>query len=272
MKRIGIVFHPRREEAAKYSRKLADILKKKGMVTWQGSAWEPEKFKKLVKGTDLIFCIGGDGTILRVAKAIIPAQVPILGINMGNLGFMSELSLDEASAKLSDVLDGKGWIEKRAILDVRYQKNSFHALNDVFIGRRSMARLVTVECDIDGELFTTYRADGIIISTASGSTGYNLAAGGPILHPQSEEIILQPVSSHLSFNKSMVFPPKTKIGLKVTTFHEAMMSVDGQIEEQLNSGDMIEVQLCKHKIHFLRLKDRNYFYSSLDLKLRRKNI
>jgi NAD+ kinase len=272
MNRIGIIFHPRRKEAAKYSRKLATILEKKSIKTWQGSAWEPGKFKKLVKGTDLVFCIGGDGTILRAAKAIIPWSVPITGINMGNLGFMSELTQEEVSGKLPRILKGEGWIEKRAILEVRYKKQKLYALNDVFIGRRSLARLITLECKINGEPLTRYRADGIIVSTASGSTGYNMAAGGPVLHPQSKEIILQPVSSHLSFSQSLVLPPETGIELKVTTTHEAMLSVDGQIEEQLNSGDTIEVQLSKYTARFLRLKNKDYFYKSLEHKLIRKSI
>jgi NAD+ kinase len=182
MKNIGIIYHPRRTEAVKYSYKLAEILKKKKIEAWLGSAWEPEKLKDRIKGSDLIISIGGDGTILRASKAIIPGVVPILGINLGNLGFMSELSVEEAEDKLPDVLKGEGWIESRSLLEIHFKKKVLHALNDVFVGRRSLARLVSVECSLNRDKMTIYRADGIIVSTASGSTGYNLAAGGPILH------------------------------------------------------------------------------------------
>jgi NAD+ kinase len=270
MKRIGIIYHPKRQEAVKYSHELAEILKKKRIQAWLGSAWEPDQLKPQIKGTDLIISIGGDGTILRASKAIIPGTVPILGINLGNLGFMSELSRDEVEEKLPCVLDGGGWIESRSLLEIVLKKKVMYALNDFFAGRRSLARLVTVECSLNKDKMTVYRADGIIVATASGSTGYNLAAGGPILHPESREMVLQPVSAHFSFDKSLVLKPDTVIDLRVITSHEAMMSVDGQVEEQLNSGDRIRVQLSKHEARFLRLKDRNYFYSSLESRLRRK--
>jgi NAD+ kinase len=270
MKRIGMIFQPKRLEAVKYSRELAEILKKKNIQVWLGSAWEPDQLKALIKDTDLVISIGGDGTILRASKAIVPGLAPILGINLGNLGFMSELSLAEAGEKLPDVLDGKGWIENRAILEIYLKKKVMYALNDVFVGRRSLARLVTVECSLNKDKMTAYRADGIIITTASGSTGYNLASGGPILHPESRDMVLQPVSPHFSFNQSLVLPPETVIDLRVITSHEAMMSADGQVEEQLHSGDRLRVQLSKYQARFLRLKDRNYFYSSLESRLRRK--
>ncbi len=270
MKYIGIIYHPRREEAVKYSEQLAGILKKKRIEAWLGSAWEPDKLKDRIKGSDLVISIGGDGTILRAAKAIIPGTVPILGINLGNLGFMSELSVEEAESKLTDVLKGEGWIENRSLLEVHLKKKALYALNDVFVGRRSLARLVSVECKLNRDEMTVYRADGIIVSTASGSTGYSLASGGPILHPESRDIVVQPVSPHFSFDRSLVLPPETVIDLRVNTSHEAMMSVDGQVEEQLNSGDRVRVQLSKYKARFLRLKDKNYFYSSLESRLRRK--
>jgi len=270
MKQIGIIYHPKRQEAVKYSLELAEILKKKKIRTWLGSAWEPEKLKVQMKGTDLVISIGGDGTILRASKAIIPGVVPILGINLGNLGFMSELSVEEAEDKLPAVLKGEGWIENRSVLEIHYKKKIIHGLNDVFVGRRSLARLVSVECSLNRNPMTTYRADGIIVSTASGSTGYNLAAGGPILHPESREIIIQPVSPHFSFDNSLVLPPGTVVDLRVVTSHEAMMSIDGQVEEPLSSGDRIRVQLSSHKARFLRLKAHNYFYSSLESRLRRK--
>ena len=270
MKRIGIIYHPKRVEAVKYSRQLDKLLKKAGVQTWLGSAWEPHELNTQAPGSDLVISIGGDGTILRAAKAIIPQSIPILGINLGNLGFMSELTLKEAETKLSYVLSGKGWVEERALIEISYNKKTFYALNDVFIGRRSLSRLVTIHCKIDGEPLATFRVDGIIIATASGSTAYSLAAGGPILHPQSKEIILQPVSPHFSFDKSLVLPLGTLIDLTVSTTHEAMISMDGQAEEELKSGDRIRVKLSKYTARFLRLQSKKYFYKTLDSKLQRK--
>jgi len=186
------------------------------------------------------------------------------------LGFMTELEADDILDKLPALLNSGGWIEERSMLEVKISsQNSLYALNDLFVGRRSSARLVNIECKIDNEPLTTYRADGVILATASGSTGYSLAAGGPILQPQSKEIILKPICPHFTFDKSLVLPPKTKIELKVTTSHEAMFSIDGQVEGQLQSGDEITVKLSPYTARFLRFQPKNYFYKYLDSRLKR---
>ena len=272
MKRIGILYHPKRKKAISFSHEVENFLTTRGVASWLCSAWEPDMVKTQVPGSDLILCIGGDGTILRAVRAIIPLSVPVLGINLGRLGFMTEFSASEAMNELSALLDGKGWIEERAILETRVplQDKVLHALNDVFIGRRIHARLINIECIIDGAMLTTYRADGVIVATASGSTGYSLAAGGPILHPQSKEMILKPICPHFSFSESLVLPPQTTIQLKVTTSHEAMFSIDGQVESQLKSGDEITVRLSPYTARFLRLQPESYFFKSLESRLKRK--
>lgn len=236
------------------------------------SAWEEEKAKPQVAGSDLILSIGGDGTILRAARAVVPHAVPIVGINLGNLGFMTELKATEALDKLPRLLGGEGWIEERAMLEAEKvpQGKAFHVLNDVFVGRRSSARLVDIETKIDGEVLTTYRADGVIVATATGSTSYLLAAGGPILYPQAREIVLKPLCSHLTLDKTLVLPPEAVIQLKVTTSHEAMLSLDGQVESPLRSGDEVRVKLSSYVVRFLRVQPRTYFYGSLELRLRGK--
>ena len=270
MRQIGIIYQPKREEAVSYGQELGELLRSKGVHVWLCSAWEPESAKAEIPGSDLIISIGGDGTILRAAKVIIPEPIPLLGINFGNLGFMSELTADEARKKLPVILKGEGWIEERATLEVKIPGKTYYTLNDVFIGRRSSARLVSLECEIDGVYFSTYRADGVIIATASGSTGYALAAGGPILNPQSKEIVLQPVCSHFSLDKPLVLPASTAINLKVLTTHEAMLSLDGQVEFELYSKDRIEIKSSPYVIRFLRFQSKSYFYETLDAKLNRK--
>jgi NAD+ kinase len=272
VKRVGILYHPKTEKAIAFSLKLEKFLSARGIATWLCSAWEPEKARCQVDGTDLLVSIGGDGTILRTARMVLPESVPILGINLGKLGFMAELKAAEAMDKLPALLNGKGRIEERAVLEAELpsQGKTFRALNDVFVGRRSLSRLVSIKCKIDGTALTTYRADGVIVATASGSTGYSLAAGGPILHPQAKEIVLRPVCAHFTLDKSLVLPAKTKIEFTVITTHEAMLSIDGQTEVQLNSGDQIKVKLSSHTAKFLRVNSRTHFYKSLDAKLRRK--
>jgi len=272
VKRIGILYHPKIERAIAFSRELEDFLSARRISFWSCSAWEEEKSKPQVPGSDLVLSVGGDGTILRAARAIVPEQVPIVGINFGNLGFMTELKADEALKKLPRMLDGEGWLEERAMLQAQRgsRGKSFHVLNDVVVGRGGSSRLVNVEAKIDGETFTTYRADGVIVATATGSTSYSLAAGGPILHPQARDMLLNPVCSHLTLAEALVLPAETVVKLKVATSHEAMLSLDGQVETQLSSGEEVTVRLSPHVTHFLRIQPKNYFYSSLESRLRRR--
>jgi len=272
MKRIGILYHPKRKETIQFSRKLEVFLKGKGFRTWMCSAWEPEQARCYVEGTDLLLSVGGDGTILRSARTAIPESIPILGINMGKLGFMAELKADEAIEKLPAILDGKAWIEEHTMLkaELASQGKTLYALNDVFVGRRSSARLVNIVCRLNNTPLTTYRADGVVVATASGSTGYSLAAGGPILHPQAKEMLLTPICSHFSFSNTMVLPSNTRVELTVNTTHEALLSIDGQTEVQLKNGDSTKIMLSPYSAKFLRIRPKTYFYKFLDSKLKRK--
>lgn len=269
MKRVGILYHPRIEKTGSLANKLEDLLAAQGILSWQCSAWDEDKAKPQVASSDLILSIGGDGTILHVARIIAPLAVPILGINLGKLGFITELNYDEALSNLPNLLEGKGWIEERAMLEAQTENKSFCALNDVVV--RSIAvRLINIEVKIDDEVLTTYRADGILVATATGSTGYSLAAGGPILHPQSKEIVLQPISCHLGLNHALVLPPQSIVDLKVASGDKAILSLDGQDDSPLSNEQNVRVKLSPYVARFLRIHQPTYFYSSLRQKLRRE--
>ena len=272
MKRVGILYHPKIEKAKVFSKDLEKFLKTQSISFWTCSAWQEAEAKPQIVGSDLILSIGGDGTILRALRAIVPDKVPVVGINLGNLGFMTELKAEEAFEKLPRLLGGEGWIEERAMLEVELpsQGNVFHAVNDVFVGRRSLARLVQIETRVDGEILATHRADGVIVSTATGSTGYLLAADGPILYPEARQIVFKPVCPHLAPDNAVVLPPEAKIQLKVTTTHEAMLSIDAQVEVPLASGDEVRVKLSPYVGRFLRIRPRGYFYSYLESRLEGK--
>ena len=272
LKKIGILYHPMNESAGKLAKELEKSLTKKGCSVWLCSSWEEESAKVKTDGTELILSVGGDGTILRSARTAIPESIPILGINMGKLGFMAELKADEAIEKLPAILDGKAWIEEHTMLkaELASQGKTLYALNDVFVGRRSSARLVNVVCRLNNTPLTTYRADGVVVATASGSTGYSLAAGGPILHPQAKEMLLTPICSHFSFSNTMVLPSNTRVELTVNTTHEALLSIDGQTEVQLKNGDSTKIMLSPYSAKFLRIRPKTYFYKFLDSKLKRK--
>jgi NAD+ kinase len=266
VKRIGILYHPLREKARDLAEKLEEMLSSQGVSLWRCSAWEEDKAKPQVAGTELILSIGGDGTILRSARIVTPLSVPILGINLGRLGFITEIDSNEVLSNLPDLLKGKGWIEERAMLQAQVEDKTFYALNDVVL-RAVAVRLVNIRAEIDGTVLTTYRADGVIVATATGSTSYSLASGGPILHPQSKEIVLQPISCHLGLSHALVLPPQSIVDLKVAPREKVVLSIDGQLELPLSDGQNVKVKLSPHKARFLRIHEPTYFYGSLWQKL-----
>jgi NAD+ kinase len=230
-----------------------------------------------VNHTDLILRIGGDGPILRAAQVAVPDLTLITGINLGRLGCMTELSVDETVEKLPALLAGKGWIDERAMLEAELSPTEqdesthiFYALNDVVIARGAIARTVYVEASIDDEPLTTYKTDGVIVATATGSTGYSMAAGGPILHPQSKEFLLLPILPHLSSAYTVVLPSTSIAKLRITTAHQAILSIDGHINLPLSSGAIITIKHSVNTARFLRIHPETSFYSSLEQRLKGK--
>jgi len=274
MKKVGILYHPMIETARTLAEELKAFIGARGVSVWLGSAWEGEEAKSKIDGTDLIITVGGDGTILRAAQVIVPAPIPITGVNLGRLGFMTELGAGEAKDKLPALLEGKGWLDERAMLEAELTAGNkppqtFHALNDVVVARGEVARVVFVEASINGEPVTTYKADGVIVATATGSTGYSLAAGGPILHPQSADFLLVPISPHLSPAYPLVLPASSVVRLEVHTNHQAALSVDGHINLPMADGDVITVRHSANSGRFLRIHSGD-FYGSLEPKLKGK--
>lgn len=274
VKRIGILYHPKVRKSEQFALEIRDFFCGKGIDCWIHSAWDEMGARKQVAGSDLIISMGGDGTILRVARIIFPGEVPIVGVNFGNLGFMTEFEVEGSLDGLSRVIEGEGWMEERAMVQACLQRTgkTYQALNDIVVGRGRNLRLINVEVYIDNQLLTTYRSDAVIVATATGSTGYILAANGPILHPESKEMIIKAVCPHLSLDKALVLSQESEIRLKVFTNHEAIISMDGQIEEQLQDTDEITVTLSEKVTKFARLRPRDKFYCTLVSKLKGKSL
>ena len=275
VKKIGILYHPKVTATRTKAREIEGFLKNQGISVWVCSAWDREKAGAQMAGTGLLITVGGDGTILRAAQVTMPGTTPILSVNLGKLGFLTELPADDAIRKMPGILAGKGWIDERAMLRAEVvtpagQPQVYHALNDIVVARGEIARLTRIEASIDGQPLTTYRADGVIVATATGSTGYALAAGGPVLYPQSQDLLLMPVAPHLSLAYPLVLPPKAAVTLRLDTYIRATMSVDGHINLPLEDGVTIMVERSPHVVRFLRLRPREYFYSSLEEKLKGK--
>jgi len=281
VKKVGIIYHPKIAAAKALAEQLSQILPSLNAAAWTCSAWDEPGVKAQIPGTDLAISVGGDGTILRVARAVTLWKTPILGVNVGHLGFMTELSAADVIDKLPALLSGEGWIDQRTMLQIELSFTTekqlgnetlqpLYALNDAVVGRGAISRVVYVKTTIDGELLITYKADGVIISTATGSTGYSLAAGGPIIYPQSEEILIKPIAAHLTTAHALVLPPTATIELEVHSDHQAMLSIDGQIDFVLQDGDKIRVKRSSYLTRFLRIHPPAFFYRTLEQRLRGK--
>jgi NAD+ kinase len=273
MQKIGLVYHPLNEKALTEAQHVAELVGAAGLPYWLCSAWEPQDMRANLPGTDLIITAGGDGTILRVAEVAADPGVPLLGINLGKLGFMTELSVAEVDKRLPEVLAGQGWLDERAMLTVEFHRKQgavqrFQALNDVVLARGEIARIIYIQASVDGEKVVTYKTDGVVVATATGSTGYALAAGGPVLHPQAQDYLLVPIAPHLCLPYPLVIPARSKVRLALATAHQATLSVDGHISLPLCDGDSLSIALSPTKMKFLRLRPQNYFYSQLEHKLR----
>jgi NAD+ kinase len=204
-------------------------------------------------------------------------QTPVTGINLGKLGFMTELSADEAMVKLPTLLAGGGWIDERVMLEAELSPTNqeqastrrFYALNDVVLSRGAIARVVYVDTSVDNQPMITYKADGVIVATATGSTGYSLAAGGPILHPHAKELLLLPMLPHLSSAYCLILPSTAVVELRINTDHQAELNIDGHINVSLSSGSTVTVKQSSATARFLRIH-LDSFYSSLGQKLKGK--
>jgi len=273
--RIGILYHPMIEATRVKAEELKAFLTGRGIAAWLCSAWDTAKAKAQMDDTELLLTVGGDGTILRAAQIALPGKIPITGINLGKLGFLTELDSAEAQEKLPELLEGKGWIDERAMLRVALatptrKPRPWHALNDAVAARGEIARVIYIQAEVDGQYLATYKADGVVVATATGSTGYALAAGGPIIHPRSGDFLMAPIAPHLSPAHALVLPGTAELKLNISTVHPATLSIDGHTNLPLSSGDTITIRRSPHKTRFLRIHPGASFYGTLSEKLKGK--
>ncbi len=270
LKKIGILFQPKIKAAGDLAQQLTKVVEGLGFAVWSCSAWDEEKAQELADGTKFVVCLGGDGTILRAARVASPLGIPILGVNLGRLGFMTELSPGEALSRVPAFVQGEGWIEERTMLQAEVASSDgaqYRALNDVVVARGARCRLIRVKASVDGEAVTTYRCDGVIVATATGTTAYSLAAGGPILHPHAEEMVIRPIAPHLGLPATLVLPCESVVELEVRTTHQATLSIDGQIEVPLKDGNVVRVERSPCVTRLIRARWPTPFYGTLTQKL-----
>lgn len=217
---------------------------------------------------DLVVTLGGDGTVLRAGHLCAVKDVPLLAINMGRFGFLIEVEADRWQEMLPNLLNGEYWFEQRMLISVELQRGnkilgSWEALNEAMIGRGQVVRPVHLSATLDGHKLTTYVADGLIISTPTGSTAYALAAGGPILPPDLRNLLLVPVAPHLSVDRAIVLAEGAAVRLQLERGEGAVLSIDGQQSIPLEVGDAVSVHASENNVRFLRFQERGYFYQRL---------
>jgi NAD+ kinase len=268
MNRIGILRHPKIAEAEPLADQICAWLQEKGVDAWVEVTWETADVKNQLAETDMLIVLGGDGSLLRAARLGMPYRIPVLGINMGRVGFLTEAQLDDWQVRLERVLQGDYWLEKRLMAHATLWRdgrslNQFIALNDVVMGRGAQARVLRLELCVDGDVVTTYTADALIVATPTGSTAYSMAAGGPLLPPQLQNFVVVPVAAHLSLDRALVLHEEAEISIRVEMDHEAMLTADGQQVVSLVDGD--RVIITKHDEHatFVRVDNAGYFYRRL---------
>ncbi|MDX2138614.1 MAG: NAD(+)/NADH kinase [Chloroflexota bacterium] len=269
LRRVGVFAHPLRPQSAPLAQRIAASLRERQIDVALHIEWDEASVRDSIGGLDAVVAIGGDGAMLRAARACADAAVPVLGVNMGRLGFLTEVSDPEQwDAVLEPLLTSQFWIERRMMLRAQVRRDdvmicSTDALNDIVVSRYAPTRMVQLETHIDGGWTTTYNADALIIATATGSTAYALASGGPILPPELRNILIVPVAPHLSLDRPIVLQEGATVTVINQSENETALSADGALVVGLQTGDRVIVQASDRVARFIRLRDRNYFYRSL---------
>ncbi len=223
---------------------------------------EGVNFNELCEKADFLVSLGGDGTLLSLVRNSYGYHKPVVGINAGTLGFLADLRIVEVDAFLDNLLTGNYRIDDRMMIDGYIQtadgRRKFHAFNDVVITRPSISHMVRIDASVDGEWFNTYRGDGLIISTPTGSTAYNLAAGGPVIYPLTQAFIMTPIAAHSLTQRPMVLPSNFTIDFS-SPKDTVMVMVDGQDDYEMKAGDILVINGAKIGAKLLHKKERNYF-------------
>ncbi len=267
-RRIAVGAHPRMPDAVTEAAAISAYFEEHGLESVHGTFDDAALRKRVKEGEfDLLVAVGGDGTMLRASHLSAPCGLPILGVNMGRLGFLIQVDRAEWRSAFEQLLEGDFWIENRMMLRSEHVRSgetlgSWHALNEVVVCRGASVRPVRLSASVDGRLLANYVADGLIASTSTGSTAYALAAGGPILPPEVRNILLVPIAPHLSVERAVVLSEGASVGITLRQ-GDAVISVDGQIPMGLAEGDVIEVRAGDYTARFVRFGDPGYFYRNL---------
>ena len=255
--RIGFAYNPTSEDALELRERAAGWCRMHGVEQWAAPAGETADKGDELRRTDALVVLGGDGTFLRAAQSIAEVDVPIIGINLGKVGFLSMAEANELESLLEKLQMGSFTIRERMALTGqilqagRAPDGTFTALNDIVVARGSLARVVRLDVSIDESHLATFIADGLVVASPTGSTGYSFSAGGPILEPHSRNLVVTPIAGYLSAIRSIVVSPRQVVRARVTDAHEALVSIDGREDRRIAVGDVVEVRAMERPMRFI---------------------
>lgn len=264
MKTIGIIENTNKPKAKQTAKELDAYLRKNGVGTYISSDGSD-----LPDDTEAAIVLGGDGTLLRAAKVVIERETPLLGVNLGTLGYLAEINTDHIFEAADRVIRGDYTVERRMMLEGSVYRRGEKiltdiALNDIVLNRVAPLRAYVLKCYVNGAYLTTYRADGVIISTATGSTGYSLSVGGPIVAPQSEVLLVTPLASHSLISRSIILPGNDAIRIEVDEGRSGIVdetvtvSIDGRHAFPLGTGDAVKVKRSKKFTNIIKINNISF--------------
>jgi len=270
VRRIGFAYNPTNEAAVELSARAVGWCQLRAIDHWQAQSGDLEALLRELPTTDALVVLGGDGTFLRAVRAVAEVDVPVLGINLGKVGFLSKAEAGELEDVLAKIVAGEFTIDERMALEGRILRDGqaldalrHVALNDIVVARGSLARVCRLDVAIDDTHLATFIADGLVIASPTGSTGYSFSAGGPILDPMSRNLILTPIAAYLSAIRSVVVSPSQTVRCTVVDAYEALVSVDGREDITIQVGDVVEVRAVERPIRLISPRGAQPFWDLL---------
>jgi NAD+ kinase len=273
MNKVGILYYPRRSDSSRHAQEVRNLLRTQGVAVWEGAADDEADLQRAVASLDVLVTLGGDGTIVGAARIAAMSGVPVLGVNLGRLGFLAEIEPTQIPMAIPSLLAGQYLVEERMMLHAEVRRGeqtllSAEAVNDVVMARGAGSRTVRVSVNVDQHYVMTQTADGLILSTPTGSTAYCLSAGGPIVAPDLDCLTLTPVAAHLSVAHAIVVPAHRSVHLRLIMGQDAVLTVDGLLDVPLQPGDELCGTVSRHKARFVRFGHDGYFYETVLRRLR----
>jgi NAD+ kinase len=267
MRRLGFAYNPTSEAAVELRERAAGWARVRHLDHWAAPSGDFEALVRELPNTDVLVVLGGDGTFLRAARAVAVVDVPLLGVNLGKVGFLSKVEAGELEDVLGQLAAGEYRIDERMTLEAQILPGGragtgfvHFALNDIVVARGALARVCRLEVSIGESHLATFIADGLIVASPTGSTGYSFSAGGPIVEPLGRNLVVTPIAGYLSAIRSVVVGPNQTIRCRVLDAHEALVSVDGREDLPIAVGDVVEVRAVERPIRLVEPRSAKAFW------------